>query len=170
MNQSSSVKTGIIQIHSQLKTFLLALPSDTYAQPLDLLHQNTIGKHCRHILEGLEALLPAKEHQEINYENRKRQLVYEIDERTFLQRMDELIDTLASYDLHRIIHVTHEPFPGQIAQEQLHTSIGRELLYNMEHMIHHMAIIRLAATSIGLDSLVPENFGLAFSTVQHQQK
>jgi len=149
---------------------LKALPADTYAQPLDLLDQNTIGKHCRHILEGLEALLPAKEHQDINYEKRKRQLLYEIDERAFLQRMDELIDTLVSYDLHRIIHVTHEPFPQQLAQEHLHTSIGRELLYNMEHMIHHMAIIRLAANSLGLQELVPNNFGLAFSTVQHQQK
>jgi len=170
MNQSSSVKSGIIEIHSQLKTFLQALPADIYAQPLDLLHQNSIGKHCRHILEGLEALLPAKEKQDINYEKRKRQLVYEIDERAFLQRMDELIETLVSYDLHRIIHVTHEPFPGQLAQEQLHTSIGRELLYNMEHMIHHMAIIRLAANSLGLQDLVPNNFGVAFSTVQHQQK
>jgi len=170
MKPSSSVKNGLRAIHLQLTQFLEQIPSDTYALPLPVLKQNSIGKHCRHILEGLEALLPAAEEQEINYEKRKRQLIYEVDERAFRQRMDELIDALVNYDLNRIIHVSHEPFPGELPAEHLHTSIGRELLYNMEHMIHHMAIIRIAACELGIEHLVPENFGIAFSTVQHQQK
>lgn len=170
MNQSSSVKTGILEIYSQLKGFILMLPEQVYAKPLDLLHQNSIGKHCRHILEGLEALLPAQEEEDINYEKRKRQLLYEIDDTAFLQRMDEIIETLYGFDLNRSIHVIHEPFPGQLPAEKLHSSIGRELLYSMEHMIHHMAILRLAANNLDLQNQIPESFGVAFSTLHHQKK
>jgi hypothetical protein len=49
---------------------------------------------------------------------------------------------------------------------EINTSLERELVYNVEHAIHHMAIIRIAIErefpSIKLD----KHFGIAFSTIR----
>jgi hypothetical protein len=45
----------------------------------------------------------------------------------------------------------------------------REIAYNLEHTIHHMALIRVGVNEVSLVQL-PQEFGMAFSTIKHQQQ
>ncbi len=49
------------------------------------------------------------------------------------------------------------------------SSYQRELLYNLEHSIHHQALIKVALLEIQHD-LVDENFGVAQSTIEYRKK
>jgi len=43
----------------------------------------------------------------------------------------------------------------------------RELAYNIEHVIHHMAIIKIALRQHFEEVTIPENFGIAPSTAKY---
>jgi hypothetical protein len=46
----------------------------------------------------------------------------------------------------------------------------RELVYNIEHAIHHFAIMAIAVKSNFQEVTLAENFGTAYSTIQFQEK
>ena len=48
------------------------------------------------------------------------------------------------------------------------SSLGRELVYAIAHAIHHYALISIMARL--MEARLPENFGVAPSTVTHQTK
>ena len=48
----------------------------------------------------------------------------------------------------------------------LDTSLQRELVYNIEHAIHHMAIIRIAIEQDFPSIKLDKNFGIAYSTIK----
>ena len=49
------------------------------------------------------------------------------------------------------------------------TNYHREIAYNLEHTIHHMALIRVGLTEVAKIEL-PENFGVASSTVKFRNQ
>jgi hypothetical protein len=48
------------------------------------------------------------------------------------------------------------------------TNYYRELIYNLEHTIHHMALIRVAINEVSNITL-PQGFGVAEATIQYQK-
>ena len=51
---------------------------------------------------------------------------------------------------------------------EIDTNFYREALYNIEHTIHHMALIRVGIKEVSSITL-PEYFGVAPSTIQHKK-
>jgi hypothetical protein len=49
-----------------------------------------------------------------------------------------------------------------------HTNYYREIVYNLEHTIHHMALIRVGLKELASIEL-PENYGVASATVKHKK-
>ncbi|MDX1476670.1 MAG: hypothetical protein R3301_03155 [Saprospiraceae bacterium] len=49
------------------------------------------------------------------------------------------------------------------------SSLERELIYNIEHTIHHLAIIKIGLAIIAPDIPLPAHFGVAPSTVKYKQ-
>jgi hypothetical protein len=45
----------------------------------------------------------------------------------------------------------------------------RELVYNLEHAVHHNALIKAGLTEC-IEVDIPENFGLASSTIKHRKQ
>lgn len=50
----------------------------------------------------------------------------------------------------------------------IRSNYNRELLYNLEHSIHHQALIKVALHEFG-NVFVNENFGVASSTIQYKK-
>jgi hypothetical protein len=47
----------------------------------------------------------------------------------------------------------------------IESTLARELLYNLEHAIHHMALIRVGLNLRFKYVLYQDNFGVAYSTL-----
>jgi len=55
------------------------------------------------------------------------------------------------------------------AVKQVKSNLMRELAYNLEHAIHHMALIRIVLNQQFPDVKVDANFGVAYSTIRYNK-
>jgi RNA-binding protein YhbY len=52
---------------------------------------------------------------------------------------------------------------------EIESNYTRELLYNLEHSIHHQALIKVAILQNN-SIIIDENFGVAHSTIEYRKK
>jgi hypothetical protein len=49
------------------------------------------------------------------------------------------------------------------------TNYTRELVYNIEHAVHHMAIMKIGVREVAPYITLPADFGIAASTIRHKE-
>jgi hypothetical protein len=124
----------------------------------------TIGQHVRHTIELYQCLLTGYETGVVNYEKRKRNLLIETDKNFALQLLQWIGANIGMENK----EMTMEAAFGAGTALQVATNYYRELVYNLEHTIHHMALIRVGILEIA-DIVLPESFGVAPSTIQYRK-
>ena len=152
----------------QLAEVVGQLTDSEYARPLDVLSGNTIGKHVRHILEFYELLAGSAQTGRLNYDRRQRDLRLEADTDEALRRIGTIDRAIHHLDLNQPLHLEADLSVAGAETIQIPSSFARELLYNVEHAIHHMALIQVAVQDAFPAVELPSHFGVAYSTVQHQ--
>lgn len=157
------IQEAIKQLLS-VRSILAQIKEEDYTSPLKTLRGASIGKHIRHIVEFYECLLFAENGAVVNYDARKRNLLLEESVKYTEDFVTEVIDTLEKIEGNsRILLVSN------YQEKSIHTesSVYREIIYNIEHTVHHLAIISIAIP-IHFDYIsLASNFGYAESTIQY---
>ena len=60
-------------------------------------------------------------------------------------------------------------FLSKDAEESISSTVAREVNYNIEHCIHHMALIKIGLKIIKPSLALSPSFGVAASTLQHRK-
>jgi hypothetical protein len=152
-----------LTVLNDLQHCLSCLSVKDYAAPSDQLSDASIGQHTRHIIELYKELLTGYKTGNVNYDKRKRNKTIETD----LPFAMECLDSLS-----KAINLPNKTLKLETALGNEHelviaTDYHRELLYNLEHAIHHMALIRIGVRELTQVTL-PEHFGVAPATIQHR--
>ena len=154
------------QLTEQLKSLtnlLLLLNDRQYNQKIIFLSNASIGGHTRHIVELLKCVTDGYNLGKVDYINRVRDLSLETNKMLAAQELTNMINEVTQPD--KLIElVTEDDEDGQI--NVVRTTYFREIVYNTEHAIHHLALIRVALREMKLD-IVDDNFGMAYSTVKY---
>lgn len=149
----------------QLSETLQQLTPEQYVQPVTSLFNASIGQHVRHIIELYMQLDQGYASGIINYDQRKRDLLYE----TNLNLVNELLQKLPLQmnkpDKALQLELNYSERPDLMLP--VASNYYRELAYNLEHTIHHMALIRIGIHEIAAIAM-PVNFGIAHSTIQYR--
>jgi uncharacterized damage-inducible protein DinB len=145
------------------------LSDDEYAAELELLNDNTIGKHVRHIIEFFDLLISGSTGGIINYDRRKHEPTYETSVEAGMQKLRELMKALQDLSTGKEILLEVSYADSDEDPVKIKSSVERELAYNIEHAIHHMAIIKIAVQTVFPRVGLAENFGVAYSTVRYQK-
>jgi hypothetical protein len=161
------LQQAVNNVFVQLSATLDQLTQEQYVQPCKTLFNATIGQHVRHIIELFQCLENGYTEGKVNYEQRKRDLRIETDKAfatgllpQVYQRLhveNKSLELEACYDEHDTSPIT------------ISTNFYREVAYNLEHTIHHMALIRVGITEVS-DIEIPEEFGVASSTIKYRQQ
>ncbi|HLF34991.1 MAG TPA: hypothetical protein VI583_12185 [Cyclobacteriaceae bacterium] len=153
----------------QLKNVLDQIKQEDYIKIIPS-HNATVGQHARHIIEFYSCLFGGIETQTVNYDNRMRDHDIETDIRTAKSRIGEIITRIRNFHEDPLLDLEVSYNSAGAPKTVIKTSYSRELVYNIEHTIHHLAIIKSALQQYFPYISLPENFGVANSTIRYRDQ
>ncbi|MDT8341889.1 MAG: hypothetical protein RQ751_10285 [Longimicrobiales bacterium] len=127
------------------------------------------GRHVRHILDHVLALRAGLEAGVLDYNRRNRDAPIERDPQAARRQLEDLVAWLeAEGDLAGPITVLSEIDVDSTRDATLSSTVERELLYIINHTIHHAAYLRLLGEHRGL--AFPDHIGLAPATASYMRR
>lgn len=149
---------------NELVCLLNQLSNDDFTSPCKGLSNSTIGEHTRHIIEMFQCLENQYESGVVNYDKRNRDYRIQSDTDFALQCIIETKNKLQKEDKGLVLQ---QIVDGE--ELRIDSNYFRELLYNLEHCIHHQALIKVAV--LQLEHLqIDEDFGVARSTIEYRKQ
>jgi L-rhamnose isomerase len=161
------LKQPLQHVFVQISETLSQLSDAEYIQPSKILSAATIGQHVRHIIELFQCLETGYEEGIINYEKRKRDQRIETDKLFAVDLLKKIYRQLDKPNKEIILQAEDYCETAQIVN--IPSNYYREIAYNLEHTIHHMALIRVGINEVSQVEL-PEAFGVAYSTIKFRQQ
>lgn len=152
----------------QLASAISEIPEYVFTQKSNLLNGSTIGGHTRHVIEIFQCLLEGYETGIVNYEHRKRNMQIETNKNYAVLLLQEIATTLELPNKKLILQGFYSN-DVDVETNMMQTNFFRELVYNLEHCIHHMALIRVGVQEFCTINL-PADFGVAPSTIQYKNQ
>ncbi len=137
-----------------------------YSQKSLHLNGSTIGGHTRHVIEIFQCLLQGYEMGIVNYEHRKRDSVIETNKNYALALLHDVIAKIEMPNKNLLLEGFYSN-ENDMNTNSMQTNFFRELVYNLEHCIHHMALIRVGVQEF-CELKLPNDFGVAPSTLQYR--
>jgi uncharacterized damage-inducible protein DinB len=143
-------------------------PAD-FSQPVATLSHSTIGQHLRHTIEFFICFEKGFDQGIINYDKRAHDKLIESDK------------YLALAAIHRIQSFVQQPLTDKTLLLEvgydmsvndfvtIESNFMRELVYNIEHAVHHMAIMKIGIKEVAPYIQLPFDFGVAASTIRHKE-
>lgn len=154
-------------ILDQLATLARQIRDIDYARPSQTLNGATIGQHLRHTIEFFLCLQQGYPRGVVNYDKRSHDKLIETDKTVALAAIEGLYAFIAILPpaAPLTLEVNYDPKEDQFLS--VRTNSTRELIYNLEHAIHHMAMIKIGVRELAPYVNLPAHFGIAPSTVRH---
>ena len=157
-------------ILAQGEALLGAVEVGSYATKVPAAFNATMGGHYRHCLDHFASILRGVNTGVIDYDHRERDSMLESNPEFARATTAAMRGALAQLPPARLderldarCEVSYAHGHSPIAP----TTLARELVYAIAHAIHHYALISIMARL--LEIKLPENFGVAPSTVLHQR-
>lgn len=160
------LQQAIHNVFVQLSASLEQLDQQQYSKPCSTLFNASIGQHVRHIIELFQCLEAGYESGIVNYEKRKRDNAIETNRDLALLLLKEIHQHLEKPNKGMTLENSYDEHSNETVL--ITTNYHREIAYNLEHTIHHMALIRVGINEVAPMSL-PENYGVAAATIKHKQ-
>jgi len=160
------LKQPIQHVFVQLSESLKQLSDEEYSQPSQILFSATIGQHVRHVIELFQCLENGYACGVVNYEKRKRDYGIETGRKVAINLLKDIYQGLEKPN--REIILEAEDYVETAEMIRISSNYYRELAYNLEHAIHHMALIRVGINEVS-NIVLPDEFGVAYSTIKYRQ-
>jgi len=155
-------------IFENIKLYLNRIDGEKYTQPLELFSNSTIGQHTRHIVEFFQCLVEQCQcSQVIDYDKRQRNKRIETDPVYTMQVLDVLLKSIGQQPLDQMLCLQVDYCESE-PQNSIPTSFKRELVYTIEHAIHHLAMVKIGLKILMPEFVLPSDFGVASSTIKHR--
>lgn len=152
------------QTISEFIEVLEGIKQNTYVLPCTELSESTIGQHTRHIIELYQCLIDGYNTEEVCYDNRNRNKQIERDLDFAILQLTNINNELSKPD--KKLFVSYELNGNTF---RLESNYYREVMYNLEHTIHHQALIKVAIQKLS-NYVLSNSFGVAPSTLQYRNQ
>ncbi len=159
------LQQAINNVFVQLTHSLEQLTPEQYTRRNRVILNATIGQHVRHVIELFICLNKGYETGVVNYEKRKRDYRLETDKDFAGKMMEQVYAELLKTDKPLLLEAGYDEHSDEVLT--LETNYYREVVYNLEHTVHHMALIRVGVNEVSSISL-PDGYGVASSTIKYR--
>jgi len=164
------IKSASRNVLSQLDQVIHQIEKEDYVRQIATLSGSTLGQHIRHTLEFFTCLKEGCLSGIVNYDERNRDLTIEENPEIASDIIGEIISFLEEVpdDLPLLLRVNYEL--EEVDNQSMKSNFTRELTYNIEHAIHHMAILKIGLAELTPYVTIPDGFGVAASTLRYRQE
>lgn len=163
-----TLKQACGSILAQLEDVTEHIEVEDFVKPLESLSRATVGQHLRHTLEFFICLEEGEKSGVVNYDLRNHDKAIESDKfiaLDFIQRIKKFVNNISENKTLRF-DVSYNPDSDESLS--MDTNLYRELTYNLEHAVHHMAIMKIGIREVAPYIPVPSDFGVAVSTIRYK--
>jgi len=158
-----------VNILGQIVSVCKQLSDNSFRKPLDILSNNSIGKHIRHIIEFYDLMMIGNESGTVDYDKRSHDKVLEENRVLAIEKLNSLAIEILNFENDQPLKMSANYSIEEENPIAISTSLYRELQYNIEHAVHHMAIIKIALLNEFPNIELSEGFGIAYSTIKYQR-
>ena len=148
----------------ELIELLNQLSEQEYSKSCFELSNSSIGAHTRHIIEMFQCLNRNYDSGIVNYDKRERNIVTQTNVGFAIQMITDIKNSIDKENKNLELH---QMIDG--AAIQIQSNYNRELLYNLEHCIHHQALIKVAVLK-NENIVIDNDFGVARSTIEYRKE
>ena len=150
-------------------TILHALPNSARSS---IYIENDIGVHVRHVMDHLQAFLTGLGSSEVDYNTRNRSAACETDLDIANMQLETIVEQVKKLNkeprlMKMDLMIVSEIDCFSTHSETVHSNFAREVLYLINHTIHHAAYIRLLLRN--RDIALPDHIGIAPCTATFQR-
>lgn len=156
-------------ILTQLTDLIHQISEQDFTKPVATLGNSTIGQHLRHTLEFFICLEKGLETGVINYDKRAHDKLIESDKFLALSALNRIQEFVLSQSFDRVLKLEAGYDLDKEEFVTIETNFLRELVYNIEHAVHHMAIMKIGIREAAPSIKLPHDFGIAASTIRYQE-
>jgi uncharacterized damage-inducible protein DinB len=165
MIQLSQAANNILD---QLTVVLEQMHEDDFCKPSAALNA-TVGQHLRHTLEFFICLENGYEQGIVNYDKRSHNKIMENDKVIALHTIRQIKEFIQKNQGDKLLKLEIGYHPESDACETINSNYLRELVYNIEHAVHHMAIMKIGIREVADYINLPSDFGIAVSTLRYRE-
>lgn len=149
---------------NELILLLNQLSNANYSNPCRELSQASIGEHTRHIVEMFQCLENQYDSGIVNYDKRARNILIQTDTNFAQNQILSIQNNLEKENKNlTLVQIIDKE------EIRIESNYFRELLYNLEHCIHHQALIKVAVLQFENVTIDPD-FGVARSTIEYRRQ
>ncbi len=160
-----TIQQSAQEILKQLENSISLLSDKQYNSKIETLSGATIGQHTRHILEMFLCLEQSYVTGKVNYEKRKRDILIETSKRNAIDVIKHIIRRLFQDNKDLVLDAGFDENSDELIS--FPTNYFREIAYNLEHAIHHMALLKIGIKEVS-DIQLPDGYGVASSTIKYR--
>ena len=158
-----------IKILGQLQDFVLRVKDDDFVAPSEVLSGASLGQHLRHTLEFFICLENGTAKGVINYDKRIHDKLIETDKYIALDTIQKISDFVSNQQIDKSLKLEVGYSSNSEDCILIETNFWRELSYNIEHAVHHMAIMKIGIKQVANYIVLPSDFGVAASTIRYKE-
>jgi len=155
-------------ILKQLSDVVEQISEADFRKPSQTLNA-TVGQHLRHIVEFFICLLQGYPDGVVNYDKRIHNQAMENDKYVTLHAIKKIQDFIHATQGNKALKLEAGYLPDSDEFDTISTNYLRELFYNIEHAVHHMAFMKIGIREVADYIILPASFGVAVSTLRYQQ-
>lgn len=133
-----------------------------YSKPCKVLSNASIGEHTRHVIEMFQCLITQYKTGIVDYDKRERNIAIQSNTNVAINCLETIQDQL--HKENKLLDIA-----CSFDRQTILSNYERELLYNLEHAIHHEALIKVGLYEFE-NIKIPEDFGVAPSTIAFRKQ
>lgn len=162
------MRTALANSLEQLNAILVELEQIPKQLADNVYREANIGQHMRHVFDHMLAIKAAIEDGLVDYDRRDRGNEVETDRLMASQQLSLLRLWIQTEDFdNRKVAVASEIDCDNTQRMRFDSNLNREILYVINHTIHHAAHIKLVLAQFGIN--LPEHIGIAPGTASYNR-
>ena len=163
------VKEACQNLLDQIGGVIEQISGAEFVRPVQAFNGATIGQHFRHSLEFFQCLMNGYNQGVISYDKRNHDRNLETNKLLALAAINKIKLFIDHCDLNREIDLQVSYDPDSDDEITVGSNIAREITYNIEHVVHHMALVKIGIKEVCATVTLPPEFGIAISTIKYHR-